>query len=168
MTRIAIALVALVGIARCGSAAQDYTVTNLYNWAGCNSLAHAINDFGHIVGYFQLYPHGGDRPCLWVQPGWPVNLGDLMDHPGGKARGINSAGHIVGFIYSDYPQNQRAFLWMNGFIDLAALIGDRISSAHAINNAGQVVGWLMNDEGHTREGQHPDGVDSRVQAGQGE
>ena len=149
MTRITIAFVTLVGIARCGSAAQDNTVTNLYNWSRCNSSAYAINDSGQIVGYFQP-SGGGDRPCLWIQPGWPVNLGDLMDGPGGEARGINSAGHIVGSVYSNYPQNQRAFLWMNGFVDLAALIGDRISSARAINDAGQVAGWLMNDEGHTR------------------
>ncbi|MDP2046849.1 MAG: hypothetical protein Q8L00_11630 [Deltaproteobacteria bacterium] len=130
-------------------------MVNLGTLGGDESRAYGINDAGQVVGY-ALDNLGNVRPFL-KSPGQAMeDLGGLGDNPYGGARGINSAGQVVGQSWKlvESPEgwlvraNERAFLKSPGqpMENLGTLGGD-FSSAYAINQAGQVVGWAQNDAG---------------------
>ena len=76
------------------------------------------------------------------------NLGTLSSNPSYPS-GINSAGDVVGYYYSD-DWNKRAFLYRQGaMIDLGTLGGSE-SYARDINDTGQVVGQAKNTDGAWR------------------
>ena len=103
----------------------------------------SMNNAGQIAGV--ITRDAVRLPCT-VDVSGQVTLIDLL--PGdvsGEARGINSAGTIVGF--SDDPAGPDggplAFVWKNGTTsELELPVGTTASAAFGINEAGQIVGLL--------------------------
>lgn len=64
-------------------------------------------------------------------------------------RGMNNAGHVVGFSYADGENNiPWAYIWTGGELTpLNPLPGDSYSDAYAINDLGQVVGQSFGEFG---------------------
>src|SRR5439155_1746788 len=71
----------------------------------------------------------------------PLDLGTLPGGTNSVAKGINSAGDVVG--YSDTASgDQHAFLYKHGTMtDLGTLPGGSFSIANGINQTGAVVGY---------------------------
>ena len=66
------------------------------------------------------------------------------------ARGINAAGHVVGYNF-DPDDTFRGFIWKNGAITrFRSSLGGRHARAFDINDAGQVVGAAENAGGRMR------------------
>ena len=117
---------------------------------GADSAVWDMNDLGQAVGN-----DGGAFARLW-------NLGadtvDLAAMTGGLsvAKGINSAGDVVGIVVNS-PVADGATLWRktaNGHdvVRLGTLIrpdapsaGWRLTDAHKINDRGDIIGWAVND-----------------------
>lgn len=74
------------------------------------------------------------------------------------ARGINAAGHVVGYVF-DPDDTFRGFIWKNGVTTrIGSSLGGRDARAFDINNAGQVVGSAANAAGAMRAFRWTDGV----------
>lgn len=95
-----------------------YTITQL------PFLPTDINNHGAIVGY------ADSNAYLWN--------GELVKLGTGQAHGINDAGQIVGYSFTD--RIQRATLWYDGDVEFLHPLRESNSKAIAINNVGQVVG----------------------------
>ena len=66
------------------------------------------------------------------------------------ARGINTAGHVVGYTF-DPDDTFRVFIWKNGVITrFRSSLGGRHARAFDINDVGQVVGSAENTGGRMR------------------
>ena len=106
-----------------------------------SSGAHAINDFGLVVGY------AGDHAALWqcVDPNGTWEMVDLGTFGGDEmsvAWAINNAGQIVGWSGED-PNQTRAVAWTfdpNSAGWAATALDTAQSSAYGINDAGLVAG----------------------------
>ena len=117
---------------------QSGNMQDLGTLGGKSSTALDINDTGQVVGGAGTQNYGS-HAFLW-QSGNMQDLGTL----GGTsvARGINAAGQVVGYSYTDVAQH--AFLWQSGSMtDLNSLIdplsGWTITDAFDINDLGQIV-----------------------------
>lgn len=129
---------------------QGGSPIDLGTLGGAQSLAHAINDQGEIVGWAeneQRYP----RPFL-------MTGGVMSEIPGisaarGEAHDINDEGDIVGFSSETNGADETAFARIDGQThDLNVLAADllangsgpgfvHLKSAMAINNLRQIVGY---------------------------
>ena len=115
--------------------------------------AHAVNDWGLIVGYGQHQTANGNVLDAYRYNIWTGQVADLGTFPGGGisyAYDINFDGVIVGAAYLDATGagNFRAAVWVpgkSGALNLNDLIpsntGWTLRQATAINNKGQIVGW---------------------------
>ncbi len=120
--------------------AQSYTVTNMGDLGGGDSLALAINDHGAVVGYSYL-TNGDQRAFIWTSTGGMHNLGNLDGSSAlSIARGINNSGQVAGLSYLA-DGDVHPFLWTKagGMQDLGTL-GGTTSVGNAINDSGEVVG----------------------------
>jgi probable HAF family extracellular repeat protein len=89
----------------------------------------------------------------WVAVRWDAQgqmspLGSLPGLPSALANGINDAGTIVGFAFTNNHLKAHAFAWdaANGMRALPDLGGDA-SLAQAINDDGSIVGWSYDASG---------------------
>jgi probable HAF family extracellular repeat protein len=115
--------------------------------------AHAINNFGLIVGYGTHTKASGSVLDAYRFNPWTREVIDLGTFPGGGisyAYDINSKAEVVGAAYLDASGagNFRAALWLPGHagaLNLNDLVpagtGWTLRQATAINDAGQIVGW---------------------------
>lgn len=122
-------------------AASDYTALALPIPANAFSgQSSDINADGVSAGWYQTLR--GWVAVRWDAEGGMTPLGTLPGLPSSLANGINDAGTIVGFAFSNDRLHTRAFAWdaATGMRALADLGGDA-SLAQAINADGTIVGW---------------------------
>lgn len=125
--------------------------------------AYAINNAGTVVGV-----SGSNKP-------YKFNIGDTaltqLAFPagsagGGRAHDINSAGDIVGFDYTTFPQ-QRPVFWDNGItpVGLALPAGANSAVADVINDAGVIAGTAFYGAGIGTRGFYYDANGTPVDMG---
>jgi probable HAF family extracellular repeat protein len=102
--------------------------------------ASAINDAGVSAGWYQT--NSGRTAVSWSADNQLTRLGTLPGLPSALANGINQAGTIVGFAFTNDFLVSHAFIWNSttGMQPLADL-GGNASLAQAINADGTAVGW---------------------------
>jgi probable HAF family extracellular repeat protein len=98
----------------------------------------AINVQGVVVGFSYQESSGLYRCAIW-HDGVPTDLGLPEGASDCVAQGINSAGHIVGWI-RDARLYYVGFVWQNGKWTILGPLGGFDSQANAINDDGVVVG----------------------------
>ncbi|MFT3898534.1 MAG: hypothetical protein QM719_12745 [Thermomonas sp.] len=121
--------------------ADDYAAQALPIPANAFSgQSSAVNDAGVSAGWYQTLR--GWTAVRWDAQGAMTPLGTLPGLPSAIANGINDAGTIVGFAFTNDHLKTRAFAWRegSGMRALADLGGDA-SLAQAINASGTIVGW---------------------------
>jgi probable HAF family extracellular repeat protein len=102
--------------------------------------ASAINDADISAGWYQTT--NGWTAVSWSADNQLTRLGTLPGLPSALANGINQAGTIVGFAFTNDFLISHAFIWnsatgMQPLVDL----GGNASLARAINADGAAVGW---------------------------
>src|SRR2546423_9029312 len=108
--------------------------------------ASAINDAGVSAGWYQTT--NGWTAVSWSADNQLTRLGTLTGLPSALANGINQAGTIVGFAFTNDFLISHAFIWnsatgMQPLVDL----GGNASLAQAINTDGTAVGWSYDTVG---------------------
>jgi probable HAF family extracellular repeat protein len=125
-------------------AAQDgdtYTVQALtIPRSAFSGQASAINDAGVSAGWYET--NNGWTAVSWSAGNQLTRLGTLAGLPSALANGINQAGTIVGFAFTNDFLISHAFIW-NSDSGMQALedLGGNASLAAAINAEGIAVGW---------------------------
>ncbi len=77
---------------------DPYTVTDLGTLGGMQSEAFAVNASGQVAGWSNVNSSATDA---FLDSGSAmVDFGTLGNNQGGAARGINSSGQVVGFVYN--------------------------------------------------------------------
>jgi probable HAF family extracellular repeat protein len=105
---------------------------------GTDSIAHAINDRGQIVGT-ALPPNPPLHGFLW-ENGVMRDLGTLGGNgEATTAFAVNNGGQVVGASQAANGQTH-AFLWQNGVMQDLGTLGGNYSAAYGINVHGQIVG----------------------------
>jgi probable HAF family extracellular repeat protein len=128
-------------------AAGDYVAQALPIPANAFSgQSSAINADGVSAGWYQT--RRDSVAVRWDAQGNMTPLGSLPGLPSSLANGINDAGAIVGFAFTNDHLQARAFAWdaADGMRALDDLGGDA-SLAQAINADGTIVGWSYDAEG---------------------
>lgn len=133
------------------ASAQNYQVTDLGVLRGdTSSVGFWINGSGQIAGCADASTGttapcttniAGQRAFLWIKGQGLRNLGTL---PGGNisaAYGINDAGEVIGYSFTNQGTSH-AFRWTQKYRmqDLGTLPGGTTSTANAINVDGVVIG----------------------------
>ena len=102
------------------------------------SLGRAINDFGHVAGYFYNYNTDIEHAFLWRGPEQMYDINALGLET--RAYDINNYDEVVGAVDND------GFFWRDGEMvyldDLVdyAVAGGRMWDGWGINDMGQIVG----------------------------
>jgi len=121
-------------------------VTDLGTLAGNqNSIAHAFNDVGQVVGGSLGDPL---NDAFLYQDGQMIDLG-TFDHQESNALGINNFGQVVGFSYAP-RETPHPFLYEDGALtDLNTLLPDgsgwNLWDARGINDSRQIVGYGLHN-----------------------
>jgi len=113
------------------------------------SEAHAINALGQVAGFSEVFRCASQHAFLWQAGVMEDISGGAGDPSFSRAFAINDSGHVVGYIVSSVctttPPPARAFLWIDGAMNLLPLpTGHTTGSAHGINEEGLVVGTTGN------------------------
>ncbi len=125
---------------------KDNTLYDLGAGTGLASFGFAINDFGQIGGFIQLYSNGDGDAMLWTPGVRNGTTGSMVDLGfSGSINAINSYGQLTG----GYANGEHAFLWTpfaaNGsagqFTDLGVgLSGAKGAIGYGINTHGTIAG----------------------------
>lgn len=128
---------AVLTLARCASAAPEYTIIDLGTLGGTSSVAAGINDLGQVVGY--SYTNGdADQHAFIYSNGVMTDLGTLGGD-NSQATAINASGEVVG-VSATSESPEHAFLYTGGIMKDLGTLGGTLSGASGINASGQVVG----------------------------
>jgi probable HAF family extracellular repeat protein len=114
-------------------------MVDLGTLGGDCSFAHALNNYGQVVGSASIAGDQYDHPFLWERG----NMKDLGTLGGtyGSASWINDSGVIAGGATNEGNQAILAFQWKEGVMtNLGTLPGDACSFSNVVNSRGQVVG----------------------------
>ena len=121
------------------------------------SEAHAVNDYGEVVGYSEtVRGRQVTHAFLWKDGVMHDIGGGAGDRSISSALAINNLSQVAGDFTANTgatdtgtrAPNRRAFLWQNGNRqDLGVLPGHSSSSALALNDDGMVVGWSGRHDG---------------------
>jgi probable HAF family extracellular repeat protein len=102
-----------------------------------------INDAGVVAGWFKV--NNTWSAARWTSPTTRQNLGTLPGFQSSLAKGINSAGTIVGYVVTSSFNASRAFTWSSGSgMKPLQTLGGSGSIAFAINSSGIAVGEASN------------------------
>ena len=102
--------------------------------------ASAINDAGVSAGWYETLNR--KTAVSWSADNRLTLLGTLPGLPSALANGINQAGTIVGFAFTNDFLISRAFIWKpNTGMQALDDLGGNASLAQAINADGTAVGW---------------------------
>lgn len=119
---------------------------------GVGNVAHAINNWGQVVGVSALSGNTATHGFLWTRAGKMKSLDPLPGQTQSGALGINNLGDAVGVSFEGMlwdavmAGNAAAVIWRNGGApaDLNQLVAQPTSLyllfAFAINDAGEIVG----------------------------
>ena len=119
---------------------------------GPSSRAFAINDKGQIVGDSTVGTDLFTRHAFLWANGTVKDLGALLNLPYSYAKGINGAGHVVGYVAPTDDtisgDTKRAFLYKDGRIlnlneALPVNTPWTLLVANSINDSGVIVGVGM-------------------------
>ena len=106
----------------------------------------AINDAGVSTGFYKT--NSGTTAVSWSADNQLTLLGTLPGFPSALANGINQAGTIVGFAFTNDFLDSQAFIWHSDTgIEALADLGGGASLAAAINAGGTAVGWAFDTSG---------------------
>lgn len=105
-----------------------------------DSAGNSLNDSGVVVGYSEMedYSHHA-----FYDNGTMQDMGTFKGGTDSEARGVNSAGQIVG-TFMDKVGFSNAFLWFGGYTDVQDLLGnpnngEGFGAADAIADNGQIA-----------------------------
>ena len=135
----------------------------LVDLGGTTSAAFAVNSAGIIVG------ESGGTPVVF-ETGLVRFLPTGPNTSGGRARAINSQGHIAGMVRVREGTSliSRAYQWINDVPFALGTLGGNTSAAEGINERGQVVGWSANEVNENRAFLYENGVMSALSPLEGE
>ncbi len=107
------------------------------------TIPYAINDHGVAAGV-SSEAHFGDRAVVWAPDG-SIRVLIPEESYKSRAKGINSAGEIVGVIWDDLTGNQAVRWDADGRVNLNDYLHhgcpwDRLTDASTINEGGQIGG----------------------------
>ena len=108
-----------------------------------------INDAGVVAGWYKV--NNTWSAARWISPTQRQNLGTLPGFQSSLAKGINSAGTIVGYVVTSSFNASRAFVWTSaGGMKALQGLGGSGAIAFAINDNGVIVGEAsdQNDQIH--------------------
>jgi probable HAF family extracellular repeat protein len=152
-----VALLQMASVVKAAPAAPRYTVTDMGNLGGEESVAYAINDQGQLVGGADTGVRGRDGEFVTSIYLWSQGVKHKISALPGRhyyATGINDKGQIVG-AYSARPEGAIyiPFLYDHGAVHLLGVLHRSggplaISAAQAINEEGMIVG-ISNGEAFT-------------------
>lgn len=125
---------------------------------GVGNVAHAINNWGQVVGVSALSGNTATHGFLWTRAGKMKSLDPLPGQTQSGALGINNLGNAVGVSFEGMlwdavmAGNAAAVIWRNGGApaDLNQLVAQPTSLyllfAFAINDAGEIVGLAFDTQ----------------------
>jgi len=129
--------------------APEYTIIDLGTLGGDLSVAKALNEKGHVVGYSRTAANDTDMHAFVYKDGKMTDLGTLGGKSS-KAHGINNAGVVVGESDICDKKYHHGFVYKDGVMkDLGTLGGDWCT-AMDVNEQGVIVGSSSNSEQNTR------------------
>ena len=98
-----------------------------------------INDAGVVAGWYKV--NNTWSAARWTAPTQRQNLGTIPGYQSALAKGINSAGTIVGYVVTSSFNSSRGFTWTSaGGMQALQDLGGSGAIAFAINNSGIAVG----------------------------
>jgi len=133
------------------ASAQSYKVTDLGVLRGdTSSVGFWINSSGQVAGCADTSTGttapcttniNGQRAFLWTKENGLRNLGTLPGGTVSAAYGINDAGEVIGYSFTN-EGTAHAFRWTQQYRmqDLGTLPGGTTSTANAINVNGAIIG----------------------------
>jgi len=118
----------------------DYQIVNLGTLGGTASVAHAINERGHVVGW--SWDHLGRQQAFMWRDGSMTGLGFIPGSTTSIALAINDMDNVTGTSLLS-PTNQKAFLYYDGSITSIGTLGGSSSIGRGINNQLAITGWAQ-------------------------
>jgi probable HAF family extracellular repeat protein len=104
--------------------------------SGCCGTAVDLNDEGIVAGYDVFRGKHSDQTRAFIWQHGAISFLPTFGEHSSEARGINSAGVVVGYIETGWTVH--AALWRDGVLGI--LPDDSFALANAINADGQIVG----------------------------
>lgn len=116
------------------------TLGAAYNAPAAINNQGQVTGTGYVNGNFVAYLSNGDSSIqnIGTLPGMAMSIGT----------GINNAGAVTGYSYSEPGGETHSFVYANGKMQDIGSLGGSYTYAQSINDAGQVVGYASVGPGY--------------------